>query len=204
MADGAVYLRRVSNPITQIPSEPAGNAKETAWFRQLLRCIRERTVKVGPGLRKSHNTDGTLIELIPVRQEVSVSESSAIQQYKITAIADDYIEAKTWDGTTLGDVAVQVAKPWRLRKTDWNGATVTYNFNGTIFTIQYTYLATPGFRTAVRPSTGVTENQAIIPLYSVNDIIYATEPDGGTLVTVNSTALTWLDLNVDARAWARY
>lgn len=194
----------MSNPITQIPSEPAGNAKETAWFRQLLRCIRERTVKVGPGLRVSYKSDGSLIELVGIQRQQTVEAGASIQQYRITAVSNDYIEGKTWDGTTLGDVAVKIAKPFRLRKTGWDGVTVVYNFNGTIFSILYTYLATPGSRTAFRAAGNVTENQAIIPLYSVNDIIYATEPEGGTLVTSDGTALTWLDLNVDAREWARY
>lgn len=70
----------MSNPITSIPSEPAGNSKETAWFRQLLRCIRERTLKVGPGLRLSYKADGALIELVP--QVVQAAGESGTLQFR--------------------------------------------------------------------------------------------------------------------------
>ncbi len=67
------------NPITQLPPEPSGDAKETQWFRQLTRCLRERTVKVGPGLRVSYRSDGTLIELPPQRAVEQAGESGTLQ-----------------------------------------------------------------------------------------------------------------------------
>ena len=190
-------------PPTQIPSEPSGSAKEVTWFRQLLRCIRERTVKVGPGLRVSYKTDGALIEMKGV--EGGGASGKEIQQYKIVSIQDDYITCQTWDGTTQGTDNVLLAKPYRLRKTPWDGVTVTYDFNGTTYSILYTYLATPGFRTAQVTTGGnqTTENQAIIPIYQVGDIVYGSNPEGGTETFVGSE-ITGLDINVDARAWACY
>ena len=188
---------------TELPREPSGNAKEVSWFRILLKCVLQRSIKVGPGLRASYRVDGTLIEL--EGRAASGGAGGTIQQYKVTVISDDSITCRTWDGTTDGTSDVIVAKPYRLRKTPWNGITVVYDFNGTSYSIVYSYLATPGFRTAqvTVGGTQTTESQAIIPIYKVGDIIYATEPEGGTDVFVGS-AVTWLDLNVDARAWACY
>jgi len=182
-------------------SRPLGRVERE--LNKVVEAVNGNRLAQAPGYRLHRTSDGTKLE-VEVPKVEPAEAGSSVQQYKLTAIFDDYIEGKTWDGTNLGTTAVKIAKPWRLRKTGWHGVAVTYNFNGTNFVISYTYLATPGFRTASRAATSTTENQAIIPVYSVNDIIYATEPEGGTLVTVASTALTWLDLNVDAREWARY
>lgn len=151
--------------------------------------------------RLKETSNGTTLDIpIPPAGEVT---ATSVRQFRIKSIADDYITAAEWDGSAEGTQR-QIAKPWRLRKTGWDGVLVNYNFNGANFPLRYTYLSTPGFRSAFHANLNQTENQAIIPIYRVSDIIYATEPEGGTLVTVGGTALTWLDLNVDARAWARY
>jgi hypothetical protein len=185
------------------PSELTGPEPAAHWFNRLLRKCQRAEIADSADIRPVESSHGTQLFIRPQAGGASTPAAS-IQQYRITAIFDDYLEARTWDGTTQGSTAIKIAKPWRLRKTGWHGVTITYNFNGTLFPIRYTYLATAGYRTALHTGTNATENQAIIPVYSVNDILYATEPTGGTLVTVAAVALTWLDLNVDARAWARY
>lgn len=187
-----------------------GTFRFTAPLRRVERALNHvvdavnaNRLAVGMGYRLKQTSNGTSLEIQVPRAEAAEAASS-VQQYKLTGHFDDYVEAKTWDGTNLGTATVKIAKPYRLRKTGWDGVTVSYDFNGTFFPLQYTYLATPGFRTARHTGSGALENQAIIALYNVGDIIYATEPIGGTGVTVSGTALTWLDLNVDGRHWARY
>lgn len=186
--------------------------QETGALREVWRsfnklrdyCLSIRPAK-GLNTRLKHTSRGTIINTQAPAPEVQEGDSIVATQYKVTAIADDYIEAKTWDGTNLGSAAVKIAKPWRLRKTGWDGVTVTYSFNGGSIPIRYAYnAALPGYRSAFLVNQNQTTSQAIIPVYSVGDIIYATEPEGGTFATVNGVDLTWLDLNVDAREWARF
>jgi len=167
-------------------------------MNEIVDAVNENRLAPAPGYRIRGTGTGTTLDISMPKVEAGIAAS--IEQYRITAIFDDYLEARTWNGTTQGSTTIKIAKPWRLRKTGWDGVTVTYDFNGAATPIRYTYAARAGYRSALNTATNATENQAIIPVYSVNDILYATEPTGGTLVTV----ATWLDLNVDARAWARY
>ena len=65
---------------TELAREPSGNAKEVSWFRTILKNLRERSVKVGPGLRVSYRVDGTLIEL--AGREASASAPAAAVQFQ--------------------------------------------------------------------------------------------------------------------------
>jgi len=177
-------------------------AKVERAMNDIVDAVNENRLAPAPGYRIRGTGTGTTLDISIPKVEAGIAAS--IQQYRITAIFDDYLEARTWNGTSQGS-AVKIAKPWRLRKTGWDGVTVTYDFNGTSVPLRYAYSSVrPGYRTATHTTLLTVENQAIIPVYSLNDILYATEPTGGTLVTVAAVALTWLDLNVDARAWARY
>ena len=198
MANGAVCIRRVSNPITQIPSEPAGNAKETAWFRQLLRCLRERTVKTGPGLRHSYKSDGTLIELIPV---IVRSGGSAVSdtRMKIVTIEDDHLTCRTQsaDGTVdAAETPIKVAKPTFCRRTGIDGITRdgwSYSVPALAATRTLTAVAVAGI------TNGLIVLEELEPSYKVDDTIYATQPSGQTAVELAGERLTWIDKNYDAR-----
>ena len=123
------------------------------------------------------------------------STSVTIRPFIIkSAGAGDYVQAYTWDGTTQGSSTIVIARPYLLRKTPFNGKTV----HG----IEYTYLSSV-WRRAVYGDE--QEYQVIVPAYNVGDMIYALsianaylkDPGGSTL-----SGCTWLDVNVDGRAWA--
>ena len=111
-----------------------------------------------------------------------------------TSSGADYVLGHTWDGSTEGESAIKIAKPYMLRRTPFDEKTV----HG----ITYTYL-TNIRRLAVYDTE--EEYQVIVPSYGVGDMIYALsianaylkDPGGTTL-----TGTTWLDLNVCGRAWA--
>ena len=75
-----------------------------------------------------------------------------LAQMKIVAIADDYLICYRWDGTEEDDTEIEVAKPFLLRRTPFDGA----SRDG----ISYTYTATDA-RTATNGSD--TEDQVIVP-----------------------------------------
>lgn len=194
----------MSNPITQIPSEPAGNAKETAWFRQLLRCIRERTAKVGPGLRVSYKADGTLIELDAVTKQTSspAAPSSPTVRMRIVTVDGDYFTARRQaEDATVDDTSelFYVAKPHFLRVTILNGLVIDGWTIG-ISSPGNTRTETAGVGSGV--TAGLISNRRLNYPYAANDTIYATKPEGKTAVdhpTIGGQKIEWLDTNVDAR-----
>ena len=181
---------------------PETGALRNVW--KAFNNLRDYTMSLRPakgrGIRHRHTSHGVVSSV--KSSKVAALDSSLAKQFKVTAISNDTITCRAWDGTNNGETDIVVAKPYRLRKTPWDGVTVSYDFNGTIYSIAYSYLTTSGFRTAqvTVGTTQTTESQAIIPIYKVGEIIYATEPDGGT----DLASVSWLDLNVDARAWACY
>ena len=118
----------------------------------------------------------------------------------------DYLLCRTWDGTKSGAERIPVARPYKLRKTPFDGETR----DG----ISWVYV-TSNKRTATRVSDQKTETQVVTPVYrgfggDAADTIYAvTGLDGGTDVVESGNEenptkpVVWLDLNVDARAWAK-
>lgn len=139
--------------------------------------------------------------------------SASVIQYKIGEIKQDHVECYqvgwSWNGTAwvtgINTTKILIAKPPKLRgsitSAVYDGVTVSYTYRvgDTTFTERDAYIAGQ-----------FVETQIILPRYLNgditllgNDVISATEPTGGTQVQVSGTHLTWQDLNVDGRAWAR-
>lgn len=117
---------------------------------------------------------------------------ATVSRFKVQAIHTDYLTCRSWDGTTLGSIDVNIAMPWDLRRTPFDGQTV----NG----VTYTY-TTDIQRTATDGTN--TETHVITPPYFADAEIYAARGlVGGAGVTVDGAALAWIDLNLAGRAWA--
>lgn len=170
---------------TPLPPEPSGNSKETTWFRQLLKAIRERSVKVGPGLRASYNVNETLIEL--ERAQIAggtTTTASESQRYYIDEVQDSYLLCRVADETGVpSGNQVKIAKPENLRVTTGSATYVSQNARKRFITGN-AYVA-----------------EEIDPAYDMGDFIYADEPEGKTGVTIDGAILTLLDENRDARHW---
>lgn len=138
----------------------------------------------------------------PTRQVLPGGTASMLTacQFQLTAMAGDYFEAKVYDGTTQTGSAIKIAKPFQLRRTPFDGETITE------LGISYVYNSDTT-RTATLDEED--EEQLVIPKYLVGfSVIFAIKPIvGGTGVTWDNMGqdvpVEWLDLNVDARAWAR-
>lgn len=110
---------------------------------------------------------------------------------RVHTVENDYIICHTWDGTTEGTKAINVAKPFKLRHNASNypgvSAVATVNANALTATI-----------------SGNDESW-VLPselTYTDNDVIYAASvPFTG--VTVSSNDLKLIDLNIDGRAWTK-
>jgi hypothetical protein len=116
--------------------------------------------------------------VIEFEEERTPSESggesgSPIQRFRITAVSNDFVSARTWDGTNLGADTITIAKQANARRSE-----TSLSFSGKTWTITY---ASHNSRTLT--SGSATFNETLIPGYNVNDIIFATKVANGTGVT---------------------
>lgn len=129
-----------------------------------------------------------------IRQPVPTSGGSTTQmRYK--SMGQDHIVCRTWDGLEEGSDDINVAKPFKLRRTPFDNET----YNG----IDYVYSSNTE---RVASTDDDEETQIIHDEYVEDDIIYATQPVGGTGVLDNGEEgedVLWLDTNADARCWVR-
>jgi hypothetical protein len=103
---------------------------------------------------------------------------------------DDYLICNTWDGTTQGAVAIPVAKPYLLRNiAAWNGFTYAYS--------------NPQTRVSTKTADSTTENQAVVPAYVVDDIIYAQAANWTNVDDATPSEMKMIDTNLDARMWMK-
>lgn len=178
------------NHPTSLPPEPSGNSKETTWFRQLLKNIRERSIKVGPGLRASYKLNETLIELAKKEASSGTEEvTSGVQRFRVDSIHDHYLTCRKSDdlGQPIGSTTYRIAKPWPLQVESEGPTFVTQNTRRRYILTYYV-------------------NEEIDPAYYVGDSrIFATMPTGkdGTIEIIDGelVPLEWIDLNNAARHW---
>ncbi len=122
---------------------------------------------------------------------ISARAGATLQRFRVVNMnTADVVTCHTWDGTTEGVQLINIALPYLLRRTPFDGQTR----DG----VSYTYTSNVE-RSA---SDGVdNETQVIVPGYVDNDEIWAT----GTNVIIGGVGVAgvvWLDLNLDGRAWA--
>lgn len=150
-----------------------------------LQIVPSSTIQVE---QKSH---GTILTA-----NVRGGGGSQIATFRYKSMQDDYLVCRTWDWTTEGDTDVLIAKPYDLRMTGWNGVTVVYpsEFSGSV-SVLYTKVSS-SHRTATSGSE--IEDQAIRPFYVPDkSVIFAMNAETGI------SEVGWIDLNVDARAFAK-
>lgn len=108
-------------------------------------------------------------------------------QFQITSIEDDSLTCVPFNGTDTTGNYIDVMKPWLLRRTTLDGLSRSG--------VSYTYTDS-STRTATQGAT--TETHKITPDYLVGDTILAM----ACVQYLNEETL-WVDLNNDAREWAK-
>ena len=134
------------------------------------------------------NTTGEELHLALIRFPVA---GNVIQQFSVVSVHDDYLICQAWDGEFLSGINVQIAKPFLLKNSFFDG----FSYDG----VSYTYIDV-NTREATDGTT--TETQIVTPAYSIEATIYAVRDVLGG-VDLNGSGIEWLDLNVDGRAWAK-
>jgi len=163
------------------PQTPIGSS----LIRELINAVRDvvsRGYSAGPGI---HIDDKTITS-------VGGDNSITIQRVRVWAKFNDYIICRAWDGATAGTVNILVAKPYKLRHILAN-----YDSLATLITVSESRVTVTG-----APSAS-PETWSVTPAYDAyDDLFIMSGHAGGTGVEVAGEELAWLDLNVDARAWA--
>lgn len=176
---------------------------------RLVRAINElrefaisAKVRRGRGLLVRETSGGTNLSVeVP---EAAAGGAGESQRMLVTAVFNDYLVCNGPDG------AVNVAKPWRLRRNPFHGNTVAFvDEQGRAYSVAYTYdgasvAASPSVRRTVSiiaaATATFTETQVVIPRIKTGfDYVDVMTSGNGTGVA----GVDLIDLNTDGRAWAR-
>ena len=139
--------------------------------------------------------------IIPPQQLKPGGSGLFVRRFRIVSEDGDYLTCNEWDGETQGSVEFIVAKNYLCRRTPFDGSSRTVRGEE----ISYTYSSD----TEREADDGTnTEDQLVVPAYTADDEIFAMKPiAGGTGASYKvggvDTAIEWLDLNADSRAWAK-
>jgi hypothetical protein len=163
----------------------------------MLRAVKASEVKSGVNYKVRRTSAGTFLEIAPSGGG-GTSGGTDIACVQIQSVGQDHYSVKLWDLDTeavTGD-AFNVAKPTKLR-----GTITAETINAVAITYDYTGFTTSYMQREADDGTN-SEKQVIVPYILTNDLLWVANV-GVTGVVVSSVDVAWLDLNIDARAWAR-
>ena len=179
---------------------------ESGFFREVWKAHNRlidycRSIAVMPsgsrGVQVQRTSNGTLLK---AEAGEEAAEPGKIKRFILHSIQDDYITCVD----PGGDTETKIAKPYDLQKSPWDGVAVNYEIESIIGSQQvvvYRYV------TAIYRIANESEHQGIRPLYDIGRTnIFAMECENGTGVFADvgqTDPIKWVDLNLDARAWAK-
>ena len=162
--------------VKRLPAIPKRGVVIKTWAKDTTQAVRD----LAGGVRAPESSAFLGVQRGTIRMEV-VSES------------DDHIVCKYIgiDGVAYAS-DINVAKPYLLRRTPFDGVARAG--------ITYTYTAS-NTRTA---SDGVDqETQVIVPSYAAGEPVFISSVQPHTGVVLSDVNLRLVDMNIDARAWAK-
>jgi len=172
---------------------PANNGKDVPYILQRVREGQLVSAREWNSVTEAINRANTGINgPKTVRGDATERNKKPFRQVKIKVILADHLACVEFDGTDEGD-PINVAKPYQLR-----GSLLLHN------SIVFSHPTTTT-RSAINTDLEI-ESQVIVPAYAINDVIVAVQNIVGGNSAKDLTdgiAFRWMDLNVDARAWAK-
>lgn len=172
-------------PTLPEPKCPTGTSPEAQFMRWVYHTLVSLKPMDTPNAQWNRTGKGW-----GLRVTAPAGTGLKVATYHYKSMTTEGLSCRTWDGTTEGTQIIYIAKPPKLRYTVTSevidGVTVTYS-------------AYSGQTRHAAGSNGQSENQAIVPRYLVDDVIFAVSCYTGALEA--TAAITLLDLNIDGRAW---
>lgn len=121
-----------------------------------------------------------------------------VRRYKIISQEQDILIVNGIQEKSETEGNVRVAKPFLLRRTPFDGDSRIAGGE------KISYVYNSNFERVATNTSGTDETQVIVPSYTVDDEIWAVHGIvDQTGVRINDEDVGWLDLNTDARAWAK-
>lgn len=196
---------------SSLPNPPGGLSPFSQWAERLTDAIRRKQIIPGANYGLQESAKGTLLVL---RQQGGggTEAASTIHSFIFTQAFQNYVIAT--DQQTGS--ATQIAKPYKLRQV---GRALEI-INGEVWRLVYNNGGPANQCRTKSLDNGYFEYQRISPPFlpqttvgsdfMPGDVIYAVQltfasasSEAGDPVTpVTGTAITWVDLNLDGRAWA--
>lgn len=133
------------------------------------------------------------------------SRSGGPLMYRIKSVEDDYLVCRTWNGTSEGGSDVNVAKQYKLRTSISSenifgtSHTYTYSNYASVTNVDGSGGSGSGNRVRHDDDGSTTEDQMVIPIWNLNDIIFAAAATTGVTVGGNDVGLIQQS---DSRQWA--
>lgn len=111
-------------------------------------------------------TDGNT--LITLSRASATESASGAKMYRLKSVQDDYVTARSWDGSAEGDTDILIAKEYKIQ-CSLEGETIF----GTAHT--YTYDDGPDVNNVLRTNDDGTndETEIVVPPWVVDEVIFA-------------------------------
>ena len=164
---------------------------------QIMRDFQQSSVAevIGAGANVKRMSNQLVVE----QQKDGYRNAVDFGTFSIVSEEADYIVCTAWNTVTSLAVGstVNIAKPYLLRRTPFDGVTITFP---NAQDIAYTYTEN-GTRTANDGTS--SQSEILTPQYTVGELLIAfTGMSGGSGVTVSDSMLVWMDVNTGGRQWS--
>jgi hypothetical protein len=173
-------------------------------FNRMIEYVRAISPISGRGVRVNRSANGVTFNADIPKSEPG--EPGVTKRFTLVSVHNDHLVCDEING----EPGILIAKPFNLRYTGWHGESVLYTLEGypaqpaAVITIAYSHVSAVYRRATVTFGAVETiEHQVIIPRYIPGKtIIFAAQSENGTGAAAAGVE-GWVDLNADARAWAR-
>lgn len=191
----------VTLPLKQAVDAPTAGGV-TTYEKLSLRQLSGGSVDSAKGqilLSRADAADGSSAngKLVKVRQlKCTVKDTSGTQRARLLVVASDAYDSSI-HSSELELVAGGTIRAYKVQSEGDNHLSVKLWESGAETGSALNIAKPPYLRLANKPSAG----HVISPAYT-SAVVYGVEVSGGTDVTVSGSALTVIELNLDARKWA--
>lgn len=171
-------------------------------FNKLIDYVREISLTGGRNVRLNRTLNGTTVVGVP---ESSSSAGTTLKQYRVKSIQPDYLICQEFGGdidniSTDGANNVYVARDPELRRTYFDGKTISWSSDSDTFDASYAYSSNTK---RVKTTSNGPETQVIVPYYKVDfTVITAAESSNETGVTDPNGNPIYI-VEITQRAWAK-
>lgn len=170
------------------PPKLSGSNPLVGWLNRLRDCVLANEITSVSNGRMEAGRGGTQIIC-----GGKGGGGATASEYRLKSVQDDYVVARTWDGTNEGSTDIYIAKPYRLRisLTSEDG-------------YSYTYGGSHPNKSRTKTLGGDSEVEYAIPRWVVNEVISAMPAQTSvTTIEGHGSKRVTLIMVDSTKAWAK-